>query len=149
MGQARACMAGRYRSASAAGPGRAVFGYTVRMGLDGLRAEPFGDLPPEESGQAPPRAAASRAPIVDVFEEEAELRILAELPGVSGEEVSCTLSAGTLHIATTGETRYSKAIDLPVPVVAGSLTQSCRNGILEVRLRRADASADGKGTHQA
>lgn len=124
-------------------PGRAVFGYTVRMGLDGLRAEPFGDLPAEADDAAQPRAAAGRAPIVDVFEEGAEFRILAELPGVAAEDVTCTLSDAashaTLHITTTGEARYAKAIDLPGPVVAGSLVQSCRNGILEVRLRRRDA----------
>jgi HSP20 family protein len=120
--------------------GSAVFGYAVRMGLDGLRAEPFGDAPPDEAvGKPQETAPAARAPIVDVFEEDGEVRIVAELPGVAGSDVICTLQGETLHIESTGGTRYRKAIALPGAVLAESIVQSCHNGILEVRLRRAAA----------
>ncbi len=124
--------------------GRAVFGYTVRMGLDGLRAEAFGDEPPASrrnaaSPPAAPPGPAARAPIVDVFEEGDEIRIVAELPGVAAEEVSCTLHGGSLHICTAGPQIYAKSLKLPHPVDPTSLVQGCRNGILEVRLRRGCA----------
>jgi HSP20 family protein len=118
--------------------GRAVFGYTVRMGLEGLRAEAFGDKPP-----APHRHAAgspgpaARAPIVDLFEEGEEIRIVAELPGVADEEIACTLHGDSLQIQTVGAQIYSKTLKLPHAVDPASLSRGCRNGILEVRLRRA------------
>jgi HSP20 family protein len=119
--------------------GRMVFGYTMRMGLDGLQAEPFGDVP---AGRAKPgaRAAAqspaARAPIVDVFEEADVIRIIAELPGVAAEDVICTLEGNNLHIETRGGNRYAKTLTLPGPVDATTIAHSCRNGILEISIAR-------------
>jgi HSP20 family protein len=79
---------------------------------------------------------AARAPIVDVFEEGATLRIVAELPGVAFENITCTLNEGTLQIETSLP-RYSKTVRLPCPVDPASLSQTCRNGILEISLTRA------------
>ncbi len=122
--------------------GRAVFGYTLRTGLNGVRAEPFGDaLPVGAAGGTAPSGtpAAPRAPIVDIFEEDDEIRVVAELPGVATADIICTLDGASLHIATRGAVQYRKTIDLPGPVDFASLRQSCHNGILEVRLRRAAA----------
>ena len=112
--------------------GRAVFGYTIRSGLDGLKAERFGDAAPT------PRGPAARAPIVDVFEEGDIIRIVAELPGADAETVTCTLRGDQLDIRSDGAQLYARTVALPASVDAASLAQSCRNGILEVRLRRAD-----------
>jgi HSP20 family molecular chaperone IbpA len=112
-------------------PGRVVFGYSIRQGLDGLKAEPFGDIPPAA------HKPAARAPIVDVFEEAGAIRIVAELPGASAEDVSCTLDGDTLVIETRQGPVYAKRVNLPAAVVPGSLVQSCRNGILEIRIDRA------------
>jgi HSP20 family molecular chaperone IbpA len=120
--------------------GRAVFGYTVRVGLDGLRAEPFGDSPPVRkapAGSAAPAGAAARAPITDVFEEEGAIRVIAELPGVTADAVRCAVQGQTLRIETTGRPGFAKSVDLPAPVDPASLTQTCRNGILDVRLTKA------------
>jgi HSP20 family protein len=120
--------------------GRAVFGYTVRMGLDGVRAEPFGDAVPGAGGrQAAAKAAAPRAPIVDIFEEGADIRVVAELPGAAAQDVLCTLHGTELHIEASGAVAYRKIVELPAPVDFSSLRQSCHNGILDVRLRRAGA----------
>jgi HSP20 family molecular chaperone IbpA len=125
-----------------------------------MRAEPFGDVSPgevpEPASPAGPRAArpagsraaatpnpqpAPRAPIVDVFDEGAEILVVAELPGAADDDVTCTLAAtpeGTmLHIAATCAQPYRKTIALPVGIDHSSLRQACRNGILEVRLKRA------------
>ena len=120
--------------------GRAVFGYTVRMGLDGLQAEPFGDVPPAANRKPGAQATskpqpAARAPITDVFEETDGLRIVVELPGVAAAEVVCALHDQHLHIETKGDPHYAKTLTLPAAVDPASLTQSCSNGILEVRLR--------------
>jgi len=121
--------------------GRMVFGYTMRVGLDGVKAEPFGDIPPKADAARKP---AARAPIVDVFEEAGSIRIVAELPGASSENVICTLEGDTLRIETrpgAGEAPlgpvYAKTVQLPAAVDPASLLQSCRNGILEIRIDRA------------
>lgn len=129
--------------AEATKTGRIVFGYNVSVGLDGLHVEPFGDVQPAEAARAahtrrkdraPPPAPASRAPIVDVFEEDGAVRIVAELPGVSDADITCHLSGLELHISTAGSHRYGKIVQLPWLADMTSLTQRCQNGILEVRL---------------
>ena len=123
------------------GPARIVFGYTMRMGLDGAQAEPFGHVP--ELG-AKPDAAAPRQPIVDVYAEGAEIVVIAELPGVEATEIDCRVDdhAGTqtLHVSTGGPSRWDKTIPLPSPCDPASLVRSCRNGILEIRLTRREGS---------
>ncbi len=116
--------------------GRMVFGYNMRMGLDGLKAEPFGDIPRGAPAKGAPAGPAARAPIVDVFEEPETIRVVAELPGVAAEDVVCTLQGASLRIATRGATQYDKTITLPSGFDPASLSQTCRNGILEVCLAR-------------
>jgi HSP20 family protein len=116
--------------------GRAVFGYTVRTGLDGVRAERFGDMPRPATAQGP----APRAPIVDVFEEGELIRVVAELPGVAAENIICTLEKNVLHIKTTGPQIYARSVQLPAASDRASLSQTCSNGILEVRLQRTQSA---------
>jgi len=116
--------------------GRAVFGYTVKMGLDGLKAERFGDLPPTPGANAHARPAP-RAPIADVFEENDGVRIVAELPGVAAADIRLALQANQITIATDGKVHYEKTITLPFACDPARITQSCSNGILEILLTRA------------
>jgi len=120
--------------------GRMVFGYTMRMGLDGLQAEPFGDMPAKAArpgSRASAQRPAPRAPIVDVFEEADAIRVVAELPGVAAEDVVCSLDGLRLHIESHGGHVYARTIELPGPVDASTLVHSCRNGILEISVARA------------
>jgi hypothetical protein len=128
--------------------GRVVFGYTIRMGADGVRAEPFGDVAtPSDAAAPPPRAQparakpapAARAPIVDVFEDAGLVTIIAELPGAAEADISCTLDGLSLRIVAIGAHPYEKTVALPPGLNPASLTQSLRNGILEVRLSRSAA----------
>jgi HSP20 family protein len=118
-----------------------VFGYTLRMGQDGVSAEPFGDVPEAPTRPASPQAAAApaRQPIVEMFEEGNAVVVVAELPGADPEGITCRVDGAHLLIETSGERRYRKELTLPVSVRAEGLSQSFRNGILEVRLMRAGA----------
>ena len=141
------------------GNARMVFGYTLRMGPDGIAAEPFGHVPPTyvPSAHVPPthvpsahvpsaNASASTAapvalqPIVEVFEDGAAVIVVAELPGADPATIVCRPDGNRLLIEASGMRRYRKDLSLPAPVRAEGLQQSYRNGILEVRLVRADAS---------
>ncbi len=115
-----------------------VFGYTLRMGREGVSAEPFGDVP-EAAAPAQPRptaAAPARQPIVEVSEEPDAVVVVAELPGADPEGITCRVDGVHLHIEANGTRRYRKEVPLPAPVVAEGLKQSFQNGILEVRLTR-------------
>jgi HSP20 family protein len=133
----------------AGGKGRMVFGYTLRMGDEGVSAEPFGNIPPNGPPNAStsgpgqknesPAAPAALQPIVEVFEDGESVVVVAELPGADPETIICRPDGKTLHIEATGVRRYRKDLALPVPVQGDGFQQSFRNGILEVRMNRSAA----------
>jgi HSP20 family molecular chaperone IbpA len=95
---------------------------------------------------APPRAtmpptAASikeRDPIVDVFEEEDHVNVMAELPGVEENDVKLKIENQLLTIiANTSERKYYKEVKLPTFVEKSLVKSKYRNGVLEVKLRKA------------
>jgi HSP20 family protein len=86
--------------------------------------------------QSVSRAAASRQPIVDVFEEDSDIVVIAELPGASEQDIACTVTGMSLRIETTGAHAYAKDVVLPGRTDPAALSYRCQNGILEVRLRR-------------
>jgi HSP20 family protein len=127
----------------AGGKGRMVFGYTLRMGDEGISAERFGDVPPKATAAGPrqkPEPAAAPAalqPIVEVFEDGDAVVVVAELPGADPETIICRPEGRTLHIEASGVRRYRKDLALPVAVNPHGLQQTFRNGILEARMTRA------------
>lgn len=115
---------------------RVVFGYSVRMGLDGAEVQRFGHVPEAARDAATP---APREPLVELHEEADALLVVAEMPGVAPDAVALELRGRELLI--TAPPSWRRAVALPAPVRAEGLTQSCHNGILEVRLPRAEAGA--------
>jgi HSP20 family protein len=114
--------------------GRGVYGFSIRTGIGGApRVERFGNIRKTEEG---PVVADVREPLVDTFDEGAEILIVAELPGVSEAQVQVELKDDILTIATSGERRYAKEILLSAEVDPASLRQTYTNGILELRLQK-------------
>jgi len=75
--------------------------------------------------------------IVDIFEEEDQIRVVAELPGVEENEIKLDIDDNTLTISTNiSDRKYHKSIELPTPVIKETVESSYRNGILEVKLRK-------------
>ncbi len=113
---------------------RGVYGFTIRSGIGGPpRIQPFGNIRKTEDG---PVVSDVREPLVDIFDEGAEILIVAELPGVSATQIQVDLKDDILSITTTGERRYTKEILLSAAVDPDSLQQTYTNGILELRLRK-------------
>ncbi|MDM7913046.1 MAG: Hsp20/alpha crystallin family protein [Methanotrichaceae archaeon] len=77
-----------------------------------------------------PEKGPTREPIVDVLEGKEETTVIAELPGVSEEDLKVDLTGNTLEI-TAGQ--FSKKVSLSRPAKA-ILEQSYKNGILQVKL---------------
>ena len=113
---------------------KGVYGFTVRTGLGGIpRVERFGNIRPTEDG---PVVADVREPLVDIFDEGQEIVLVAELPGVSEEEICVEVRDDVLSLQTTGQRKYEKEILLPSVVDVRSLEKTFKNGILELRLKR-------------
>lgn len=82
---------------------------------------------------------------VDVHEDDDELRLVADLPGVAKEEISLRCDGETLTVDARGDRReYSERVRLPARVDEHSAQATFNNGILEVTLDRVDdaSSAD-------
>ena len=76
-------------------------------------------------------------PLVDVFEEEKEVVIVAELPGVRKEDVLIHATKDNVNISVdTLECKYHKGIALPVDTKPGSAVATYRNGVLQMRLKK-------------
>lgn len=114
---------------------RGVYGFSVRSGLGGVpQVRRFGNLNPTAKG---PVVEEVREPLVDVFDEADEVVVTAEIPGVGENEISLSLEGNQLALSTTGRHRYAKEIVLPGTIDPASLERSHRNGILQVKLRKA------------
>jgi HSP20 family protein len=134
-GEEEVTRSGEFRVKGLGDKGRGVYGFSVRTGIGGIpRVERFGNIRTTEEG---PVVAEVREPLVDVFDEEQEIVIVAELPGVGEEEVHIEIQDDILSLETTGERKYAKEILLPEQVDAATLQKAYKNGILELRLTKS------------
>ena len=78
---------------------------------------------------------------VDVQETGDEVRVVADMPGVSKEEMNLTCDGRVLTISASSDRRdYDERIRLPHRVDEHSAAASYNNGILEVVFDRVDSS---------
>jgi HSP20 family protein len=117
---------------------KAVYGFSVKMGLDGnheTHIEPFGNVHRDEkTGETTVHEVSE--PLIDVIEESDHVLILAEMPGVSNEDINLDLKGDILVLHAESESKkYHKEIVLPRSFDGKSMERSCRNGILEVKLK--------------
>jgi HSP20 family protein len=134
-GQEEVTRSGEFRVKGLGDKGRGVYGFSVRTGVGGIpRVERFGNIRTTEEG---PVVAEVREPLVDLFDEEQEIVVVAELPGVAEEEIHIEVQDDILSLETSGERKYAKEILLPEAVDATTLRKTYRNGILELGLKKA------------
>ena len=79
----------------------------------------------------------AREPVADVFEEGEQIRVIAELPGVSESDIKYEVKGDILTISTEGDRRYNAEVLLPSPVESAGIESSYNNGIFELRLTKA------------
>lgn len=119
---------------------RAVYGFSLRVGGGGKpHVEQFGNGNVKK-GSKEPQIKEVREPMVDLFEEEGEVLLVAELPGVEAGDVRFEVQGEALTLsAARGERKYRKEVALPCAVDGKEALSSFRNGIFELRLRRLRA----------
>jgi len=102
-------------------------------------SKPKSKIPPTRTPMPPTTASIEeKEPIVDIFEEKDHVNVMAELPGVKENDVNLKIENNILTIsADTPERKYCKEVKLPTSVEKDSVESKYRNGILEVKLRKA------------
>jgi len=114
---------------------KGVFGFSVKTAVGGEPViESFGNFKKTPEG---PVVEQVREPLTDVFDEQKEIRIYAEMPGVRGQDIKLEIKEDILDIsAQTGDRKYHKEILLPAKVKAETMTSSYNNGILEIKVKK-------------
>lgn len=117
---------------------KAVYGLRVRMGLGGeaVDVEPFGDIKFDKRSRHPV-VQDVREPLVDVIEEADKILVVAEMPGVTAEDISLQLDENVMSLEARGKSgrKYRKEVMLPVAVKREKISISCNNGIVQIECR--------------
>ncbi len=113
---------------------KAVYGFSVKFAGGGRpTVEPFGNI--REDKEKGPMVDEVREPIVDVFDEGDVVVIVAELPGVSEEEIRFEIKDDIVILsAESGEKKYYKEVLLSSSVQEKKTSSFYKNGIFELRL---------------
>ncbi|PTD94814.1 heat-shock protein Hsp20 [archaeon SCG-AAA382B04] len=100
------------------------FGFSIRRGPSGeTEINTFGDDVEKEE----------REPLVDVFEEEDRIKVIAEIPGAREKDIEFDVSGKKLVISAEGDSnRYSKEVELPKKVDVDSVEKQYTNGVLSL-----------------
>jgi len=121
-----------------------VYGFSVTIGPDGKPVvRQFGNVAPGRFG---PEIREEREPLVDVIEEKASIKVVAELPGVEKEDIKLNATEDALTISVdTPQRKYYKEVTLPAKIDPKSAKATYKNGVLEVKLAKKEVSREEKG----
>jgi HSP20 family protein len=118
------------------------------------RWDPFRDLLAlhEQIGQLVGTDAPGWTPPVDLYETSSEFVLIAELPGLSRDEIEIHAEDGRIvirgerasqvpceqyHRVERGHGRFSRAFALPEPIAVDAVTADLKDGILTVTIPKA------------
>ncbi|MFX1276804.1 MAG: archaeal heat shock protein Hsp20 [Promethearchaeota archaeon] len=118
-----------------------VAGFNINFRPDGTPIiDSFGNIRPSGRKQGTTEVDAGvREPLVDINVEPSQIIVIAEMPGVTKEDIELKATTHSLTISTkSGEPgrRYYKEIELPVAINSDYAKARYQNGILEVKLKK-------------
>ena len=133
--------------------------YDPHSEMNRLFDEMFGGLNRRSGGQQRTQGVAEWAPAIDVVQEDGDLVVRAELPGVKLEDVDMTVHRGVLTISGEREEQreeerggylvrerrsgsFRRSLQLPEGVDEDSIRARFENGVLEVTIQ-GGAAAQG------
>ena len=82
------------------------------------------------------RTRQARVPKVDIYENDQELLLLADLPGVTSEQLNLAIEPPELRIETTGpETGpFARTFTIDERIEVPGVTAELKNGVLTIKL---------------
>jgi len=77
-------------------------------------------------------------PLIDILEEKKEIIVVAELAGFRKENLRIHAKNQQLILsAKASDRKYHKSLNLPKSVISSNIQTTYKNGVLEVRLKKA------------
>ncbi|MCG5495763.1 Hsp20/alpha crystallin family protein [Ectothiorhodospira variabilis] len=120
---------------------RGVYGVSVKVGIgdhgkQDMQVDTFGNVRRNpEDGEV--EIQPIREPLVDVFDEDDHVLVVAEVPGILEEDLKLELNGDILVLhAERGDKKYHKEILLPKALEAGGMTHGCNGGVAEIRINK-------------
>ncbi len=126
--------------------GPVVWGFSMSLGPDKKPIiRQFGNLDPKQKKKL---IKTEREPLIDLIEEEKEITIIAEIPGVTNSDIRLKTTETTLKLTVdTSKRKYKKEILLPSAIDPDSANARYKNGILEIKLEKRSSSEKGTSIH--
>ena len=114
---------------------KGVYGFTINTAGGGSpKVETFGNIKKTPEG---PKVDQEREPITDIFDEENEIVVIAEMPGIEETDLQIDLKEDILEIMASSKSRtYRKELLLPSKMTISKLSHKFTNGILEIKIKK-------------
>ncbi|MCG2688581.1 Hsp20/alpha crystallin family protein [Candidatus Parcubacteria bacterium] len=122
---------------------KGIYGFSIRTGIgERPKIQTFGNIKTvREKERVKPKfeVTETREPIIDVFDEKDHVLIVAELPVINEKVIETNLKGDILILEAgeQGKRKYYKEILLPTKVNAETKEMTYKNGILEIKFKKA------------
>ncbi|MGC2685376.1 MAG: archaeal heat shock protein Hsp20 [Candidatus Nitrosopolaris sp.] len=118
-----------------------VYGYSMTVGPDGKpRIREFGNVKPSRlgfGGFSRPEISGETEPLVDVTTTDNEVKVVAEMPGVSKDKIKINAYDNTLEVKSDDPQRkYHRTIQIPSETDIETAKSTYNNGILEISFNK-------------
>ncbi|MFA8436675.1 MAG: Hsp20/alpha crystallin family protein [Marinifilaceae bacterium] len=114
---------------------KGVYGFTIKSAVGGKpKVETFGNIKKTPKG---PKVEEEREPLTDIFDEEKEVMVVVEMPGIDENDIAIDLKEDILGIVAIGKRRkYRKELLLPIKTRPEDMEWKYNNGVLEIRIKK-------------
>jgi HSP20 family molecular chaperone IbpA len=89
-------------------------------------------------------------PLIDIFQDNNNITIIAEIAGFNRDTFKINVKDQKITLsAKSKERRYYKSLNLPKVVIPDETHTKFKNGVLEIKLKKAETTALGKADQHA
>jgi HSP20 family molecular chaperone IbpA len=86
-------------------------------------------------------------PLIDIFQDNTDITVVAEIVGFNKETLKINVKDQKLTLsAKSKERRYYKSLNLPKVVIPNAVHTKYKNGVLEIKIKKAETEADQNAT---
>ena len=123
--------------------GPIVYGYSMTIGPDGKpKIREFGNIKSPMGGMGSfeqPALSAEREPLIDISSTDNEVKIVAEMPGISKDKINVNAYDKYVEIKSEDPNRkYHKKIEVPEDIDINSAKSNYNNGVLEINFKKKE-----------
>jgi HSP20 family protein len=121
--------------------GPIMYGFNINFGQDGKPIiDSFGNIK-KTPYSSKPKVDKVREPLVEVNEDGQNIIVIAEMPGVTRDDIELKATPNSITIKTREGVvgrKYYKEVDLPSVIDSNYAKARYTNGILEITLKKID-----------